>query len=39
MRELTMMLVGSQYSEASVKSVRELMQKAVDWKKTWTGKA
>ncbi len=32
-RELTMMLVGSQYSEASVKSVRELMQKAEDWKK------
>ena len=27
-RELTMMLVGSQYSEASVKSVRELMQKS-----------
>ena len=32
-RELTMMLVGSQYSESSVKSVRELMQKAMDWKK------
>jgi DNA repair protein RecN (Recombination protein N) len=32
-RELTMMLVGSQYSEASVKSVKELMQKARDWKK------
>jgi DNA repair protein RecN (Recombination protein N) len=31
-RELTMMLVGSQYSESSVKSVRELMQKAEDWK-------
>jgi hypothetical protein len=28
-----MMLVGSQYSEASVKSVKELMQKAEDWKK------
>ncbi len=38
-RELTMMLVGSQYSEASVKSVKELMQKAEDWKKKWTGKA
>jgi DNA repair protein RecN (Recombination protein N) len=31
--ELTMMLVGSQYSEASVKSVKELMQKAQEWKK------
>ncbi len=32
-QELSMMLVGSQSSEASVKSVRELMQKAQDWKK------
>ncbi len=31
--ELTMMLVGSQCTEASVKSVKELMQKAQDWKK------
>lgn len=32
-RELTMMLVGSQQSESSVKSVKELMQKAEDWKR------
>ncbi len=31
--ELTMMLVGSQYSESSVNSIKELMQKAQDWKK------
>ncbi len=32
-RELTMMLVGSQQSESSVKSVKELLQKAEDWKR------
>ncbi|MFA5629578.1 MAG: DNA repair protein RecN [Dehalococcoidales bacterium] len=32
-RELTVMLVGSDYSEASVRSVQELLQKADDWKK------
>ncbi|MDD4924582.1 MAG: DNA repair protein RecN [Dehalococcoidales bacterium] len=30
--ELTVMLVGSQSSESSVNSVKELMQKAMDWK-------
>ncbi len=31
--ELAVMLVGPHYTDASVKSVRELMQKAQDWKK------
>ncbi|NLT27842.1 MAG: DNA repair protein RecN [Dehalococcoidales bacterium] len=37
--ELTMMLVGSQSSESSVKSIKELMQKAEDWKRIWIEKA
>jgi DNA repair protein RecN (Recombination protein N) len=32
-QELAVMLVGSHYTEASIKSVRELMQKAKAWKK------
>ena len=37
--ELTMMLVGSQSSESSVKSIKELIQKAEDWKRIWIEKA
>ncbi len=38
MRELAAMLAGSQYTEASINSIRELVQKTVLWKETYLNK-